>query len=163
MMHKEKIILFVMVMIFVTGQLSGEIKAAGKLLIPTAKGEYQYDAVITITRAEIGIECALKIFQPFNQFDAPKKAKINVSTGEVEEVQVQIQENKIYIITTDSFCIRYRNIFNRASKVIGFECLFPITIENWALIFTLDNPADIGAVSEALIKVIGELCEVLED
>ncbi len=118
---------------------------------------------MVITPAGIEIECALKIFQPFNQFNAPKQAIIRVNTAEIEEIQVQIQENKIYIITTGSFCIRYRNIFNRASKVIGIVSLFPVTKENWALIFTLNHPADIGAVGEALIKVIGKRCEVLKD
>lgn len=163
MRARRKPILIVMVIILAC-QLLGEVKAAaGKLLIPTAGGEKPYNCVMVITLAGIEIECASKIFQPFNQFDTPKQAKIMMNTAEIEEIQIQNRKNKIYIITTDSFCIRHRNIFNRASKVIGFEYLFPVTVENWALILTLDNPADIGAVGEALIKVIGKRCEVLKD
>jgi hypothetical protein len=160
MQAKRKPIMILMVIIMVAGQLSGEIRASGKLLIPTAKGEKPYDAVITITQAEILIECQEKIFQPFNEFDAPKQSKIKLNTVKVEEIQIQIQDNKIFIITKDSFTIRYRNVFNRATKIIGIRSLFPVTVENWALIFVVDNPVDIKAIGEALIKIIGERCEV---
>ena len=160
---QRKMGFIIMIIIMVIGQLLGEIKAVGRILIPTANGEKPFKCLMVITPTGIEVECALKIFQPFNLFDAPKQAKIMVNTAEIEDIQVQIQENKIYIITTDSFCIRHRNIFNRAYKVIGFECLSPVTIENWALIFTLDNHADIEAVGEALIKIIGKRCEVLRD
>jgi hypothetical protein len=163
MRARRKPVLIAMVIILVA-QLLGEVKTAtGKLLIPTAAGEKPYNCVMVITPAEIGIECTMKIFQPFNQFGTPRQAKIKMNTAEIEEIQVQNRKNRIYIITTDSFCIRYRNVFNRAYKNIGFQSLFPITKENWALIFTLDNPSDIGAVGEELIKVIGERCEIVKD
>jgi len=155
----KPIIIFV-VIIILFGHLFGEITAPGKLIIPTAKGEKGYDAVITVTQTEIIIKCSKKIFQPFNEFDAPKQSKINLNTAEVEEIQIQTQNKKIFIITNDSFTIRYRNIFNRASKDIGLVALFPVTVENWALILVVDNPADIKALGEALIKVIGNRCEV---
>lgn len=161
MANKEKILFIILVMIFITGQLSGNVKVTGKLLIPTAKGEKKYRAVITFTRAEICIECYKKIFQPLNEFDTPKQAKIVINTAEVEEIQTQIQSNKIYIIPKDSYTIRYRNVFNRASKTIGVVSFIPITVENWALIFVVDNPVDIKTIGEALIKIIGERCEVI--
>jgi hypothetical protein len=118
-----------------------------------------YDAVITITRAEILIECDKKIFQPFNEFDVPKKAKIKVSMVEVEEIQ--IQKNKIFIATKESFWKRYRNISHHyyKSKYAGF--LSWENIQIWVLIFVVDNPADIKAIGEELIKIIGERCEVV--
>jgi hypothetical protein len=141
---KRKTGVIIMVIIMVAGQLLGEIRAAGKLLIPTAKGEKQYDAVITITRAEIMIECAKKIFQPFNEFDVPKQAKIKVSTAEVEEIQ--IQKNKIFIASKESFWKRYRNISHHyyKSKYAGF--LSWENIQIWVLIFVVDNPADIADI-----------------
>lgn len=160
MTNKEKIIFIVLVMIFLTGKLSGNIKVTGKLLIPTAKGERMYDSVITFTRVEICIECLKEIFQPFNEFDSPKHAKIVVNTAEIEEIQIQIQNKKIFIITKDSFTIRYRNIFNRASKIIGIQSLSPVSVENWALIFVVENSDDIKTTGEALIKIIGKQCEV---
>ena len=160
MANKEKIIFIILVMIFMTGQLSGNIEVAGKLLIPTAKGEKKYDAVITVTQTGIMIKCSKKIFQRFNEFDAPKQSKIKLNTAEVEEIQIQNQNKKIFIITKDFFTIRYRNVFNRATKIIGIRSLFPVTVEKWALIFVVDNPVDIKALGEALIKIIGERCEV---
>lgn len=155
----KPIIIFV-VIIILFGQLFGEITAPGKLIIPTAKGEKKYNAIITVTQTGIMIKCSKKIFQPFNEFDVPKQAKLLINTAEVEEIQIQPQNKKIFIITKESFTIRYRNIFNRASKVIGLEALFPVTVENWALILVVDNPADIKALGEELIKVIGNRCEV---
>lgn len=155
MANNEKFFSIVMVIIFLTGHLLGNIKVAGKLLIPTAKGKKKYRAVITFTRAEICIECYKKIFQPLNEFDTPKQAKIVINTTEVEEIQTQIQSNKIYIIPKDSYTIRYRNVFNRASKTVGVVSFIPITVENWALIFVVDNPADIKTIGESLIKIIG--------
>ncbi|UCH93988.1 MAG: hypothetical protein JSV88_27480 [Candidatus Aminicenantes bacterium] len=160
MQAKRKPIMIFMFIIMLLGQILGEIRAVGKLLIPGANGEKQYDTVITFTQAEIMIKCTKKIFQPFNEFDTPKQSKIKLNTAEVEEIQIQIQNNRIFIITKDSFTIRYRNVFNRASKVIGLEYLFPVTVEKWALIFVVDNPADIKAIGEELIKIIGKRCEV---
>jgi hypothetical protein len=143
------------------GQLLGNIKVAGRLLIPTAGGEKPYNCVMVITRASIEIECALKIFQPFNQFDAPKQTKIRVNTAEVEEIQ--IYKNNIYISTQKPFWKQYRNILQHLyqSKYVGF--FEYIHIEKWVLLFALDNSADIGAVSEALIAIIGERCQIVKE
>ena len=61
-----RIKLLIVMIILGACHLLGEIKLTGKLLFPTAKGEKQYDAVITITRAEILIDCASnRLFGPF--------------------------------------------------------------------------------------------------
>jgi hypothetical protein len=75
---------------------AAEIKAAGKLLIPTAAGEKPYKCIIFFTQREIRLECDKRIFQTFNLFDSPKQAKIKVNTAEVE--RIQIQKNMIFII-----------------------------------------------------------------
>jgi hypothetical protein len=156
------VLIVIVIVIILACQLLGEVKAAaGKLLIPTAGGEKPYNCVMVITRAGIEIECALKIFQPFNQFDAPKQTKIRVNTAEVEEIQ--IYKNKIYISTQKPFWKQYRNILQHLyqSKYVGFfEYIY---IEKWVLLFALDNSADIGAVSEALITIIGERCQIVKE
>lgn len=157
-----KPILIIMVIILLVGHLLGEIKAiSGKLLIPTSAGEKPYNCVMVITQEGIEIECTMKIFQHFNQFDTPKQAKIKVNTAEVEEVQ--IYENKIYISTLEPFWMQYRNILQHLyqSKYVGF-CEH-IYIDKWILLFAVDNPADMGAVGEALIKLIGGRCQILKD
>ena len=160
MRARRKMVLIVMVIVLV-GQLLGNIKVTGRLLIPTAGGEKPYNCVMVITQAGIEIECALKIFQPFNQFDATKQAKIMVNTAEVEEIQ--IYKNKIFISTQKPFWKQYRNILQHLyqSKYVGF--FEYIHIEKWVLLFTLDNSADIGAVSEALIAIIGERCQIVKE
>jgi hypothetical protein len=47
MQAKARPIIIFVVIIILFGQLFGEIRAPGKLIIPTAKGEKGYDAVIT--------------------------------------------------------------------------------------------------------------------
>lgn len=146
-------LLIVMMIILGVCQLLGEIKVKGKLLIPTATGEKPYKCVMVIKRTEIWIECALKIFQPFNQFDTPKQAKIIVSKAEVEKIY--IHKNKIYISTHESFYKRYRNILHHLyeHKFVSFSDGFD-AIEKWIIIFVVDNPADIGCIEEDLIKLI---------
>lgn len=158
---RRKPVLIIMIIILV-GQLLGEVKAAaGKLLIPTAAGEKPYNCVMVITQTGIEIECALKIFKPFNQFDAPKQAKIKVNTAEVEEVQIYM--NKIYISTHEPFWRKYRNILQHLYHRKYAGCLEYRYIEKWVLLFALDNPADIGAVGEALITIIGERCQIVKE
>jgi hypothetical protein len=160
MASKGKISIIVLLMILITGLLSGEIKATGKLLIPSACGEKPYNCIIVVKEALIEIECTKKIFQPFNQFDAPKQTKIVINTEEIKELQMLHQNRKIYLVTDDSFSIRYRNVFNRVSKIIAFDSLYPVNIENWALIFIVDNPEDIKTLGEELIKILGKRCDV---
>ncbi|MGD2086066.1 MAG: hypothetical protein PVH61_07775 [Candidatus Aminicenantes bacterium] len=109
MRARQKPILIIMVIILV-GQLLGEVKAAaGKLLIPTAEGkEKPYRGAITITRAEILIECQEKIFQLFNDSNAPKQAKIRIDTAEVE--RISLQGNGVIIFPKAPLCNRHRNL-----------------------------------------------------
>ena len=160
MASKGKMSVCVLVMAFMTGQLLGEIKVAGQLLIPGAAGEKPYSCVIFVTKAAIVIECNKKIFQPFNQFDAPKQTKIIINMAEVEGIQFQSRKRKMYLITKDSFSILYRNVFNRVSKIIGFDSLYLICVENWALIFRVDNPGEIKVLGEELMKILGKRCDV---
>lgn len=157
-----KPILIIMVIILLVGHLLGEIKAtAGKLLIPTSAGEKPYNCVMIITKAGIEFKCTMKIFQPFNQFDTPRQAKIRVKAAEVEEVQ--IYENKIYISTLEPFWMQYRNILQHLYLRKYAGCLEYRYIEKWVLLFAVDNPDDMGAVGEALIKLIGGRCQILKD
>lgn len=147
-------LLIVMMIILGVSQLLGEIKLTGKLLIPTAKGEKQYDAVITITRAEIMIECAKKIFQSFNEFDVPKQARLKVNTAEIYKIQIRKKENEILLIAKDSLYQRYKHLFHPVWRVVQF---IPLKREKKeAIIFIMDNPADIGCIEESLVKLINE-------
>jgi hypothetical protein len=157
----KKSIMIFMVIIMVAGHLLGEIKAVGNLLILTAKGEKRYEVIITVTRAEIMIECAKKIFQPFNEFDAPRESKIKINKAEISVVQISKKENEILLLAGDSFYRRYRHLFFPVWRITQF---FPLIEENKeAIIFIVDNPADIKAISEELIKIIGKRCEVIND
>ena len=131
------------------------------MLIPAAGGEKPYNGVIIITRTGIEIECALKIFQPFNQFEAPRQAKIRVNEEQVEEIH--ISKNKIYISTHEIFWKQYRNILQHLyhCRYIGVQEI--IYVEKWVLLFIVDNPADIGAIREELIKIIGERCHIVRE
>jgi hypothetical protein len=154
MQAQKKTIMIIMVIILLTGQILGDIKAAGKLLIPAAAGEKQYDAVITITQAEIMIECVKKIFQPFNEFDAPKQAKIKVSTAEIYKIQITKKKNEILLIAKNSLHLRYKHLFHPVWRVVQF---LPYKREKKAaLVFIMDNHAHIGCIEEDLIKNINE-------
>jgi hypothetical protein len=118
---------------------SAEIKASGKLLIPTAAGEKPYTCVIVFTQDEIKLECDKRIFQAFNLFDTPKQAKIKVNTAEVEEIR--IQQNKMFIITKESFWRQYRNISTQVYTWKYFGYWHFEQLQKWALIFIVDNPA----------------------
>ena len=131
-----------------TGKI-GEIKATGSLLIPTASGEKLYKGVITITRTEIEIECDKKIFRPFNEFEVPKQAKIRVNTVEVE--RICIQENDILILPGEPLYRRYRYLFHEIMEIC-FWC-FPY---KKALIFSLDNRADIGPAGIEIFRLINK-------
>jgi hypothetical protein len=157
-----KPILIIMVIILLMGHLLGEIKVtAGKLLIPTSAGEKPYNCVMVITQEGIEFKCTMKIFQPFNQFDTPRQAKIKVNTAEVEEVQIYM--NKIYISTHEPFWRKYRNILQHLYLRKYAGCFEYRYIEKWILLFAVENPADMGAVGEALIKLTGGRCEILKD
>jgi hypothetical protein len=135
------------------GQM-GKIKVVGKLLIPTASGDKPYNCVMVIKQEGIEIKCTMKIFQPLNQFDTPRQSKIRVNMADVDEVQ--IYENKIYISTLEPFWMQYRNILQHLykNKYVGFHEY--IYIEKWVLLFTVDNPADIGDKENEFIKSINK-------
>ncbi len=150
MKTREKLGMTVLIFIFVSGFLIGQIKAAGKLLIPTAYGEKQYKAVIRITRENIEIECSEKIFRLFNAFNTPRYRKLRVNTTEVSEICVS--EGRIYILPNDEFYQRYRNLFYPVWRMVSY--LYFIIEEKMALIFILDNPADMGAAAKELLESI---------
>jgi hypothetical protein len=101
----------VIMVIIMAYQLFGDVRADGELLIPTAEGKIKpYKGIITITQAEILIECKEKIFQLFNEDNAPKQAKIRIDTEEVE--RISLQGNKVIIFPKDLLYNRYRNLLN---------------------------------------------------
>jgi hypothetical protein len=154
MQAEMKPIMIIMVIILLTGQLLGDIKATGKLLIPTAKGNKPYNAVIIITRAVVRIECEKKIFKPFNEFDAPKQARLKVNTAEIYKIQISKKKNEILLIAKDSLYLRYRHIFHPVWRVVQF---IPFKQERKeAMIFIMDNHSDLGCIEEDLKKLINE-------
>jgi hypothetical protein len=146
----EKLGMTVLIIIFVSGHVYGQIKAAGKLLIPTAYGEKQYKAVIRITRSHIEIECKEKIFRLFNAFNTPRYRKLRVNTAEVREICVS--KGKIFILPGDEFYRRYRNLFYPVWRILSY--LYSIIEEKMALIFIMDNPDDMGAAAKELLESI---------
>lgn len=140
-----------LVIILVVSNLLG-IKAAGKLLIPTAGGEKSYRGVITITRAEIKIECDKKIFQLLNEFNSPKTGEINVNTAEVEKVC--LQEKTIFILPETNFHQRYRHLFHPCERLINV--MYFIVEKKNAMIFIIDNPDDIDFLGKKVIKLINK-------
>ncbi len=162
MKQKKKKYLFGLIVLLVAGHVLGQMqfKTAGRLLIPSAGGDKSFKGVITITSSGIWIECEKKIFQSFNEFNTPKQAKIKVNMTEIE--RIHIQGNEVFIVTEASFWNRYRNI-----SYLVYEGRFSFNMEfkniqKWALIFILDNPADIEAAEEELKKVIGERFQVIK-
>jgi hypothetical protein len=147
-----------LVILFMAGHVFGQVKTAGKILISGAKGARAYQAVITITQAEIVIECQEKIFQLFNEFKAPKHRKIRVKTAELSRIVVL--KNYIYILTKDAFFFRYRNIFVRCWEIKGIYH-GPEVI--WAIVFVTDDPEAIGDEAKKLIKSINKQCWAAQD
>ena len=142
----------ILVILLVSGHLSGQIKAAGKLIIPTANGDKPYKAVICITRSELEIECSEKIFRHFNAFNTPKYKKMRVNTMEISEICVS--EETIYILPEDDFYRRYRNFFHPVYRIAIFWPL--VEEEKMALMFIMDNPADIDSSARELLKSINK-------
>ena len=148
-----RIKLLIAMTLILIGQICGEIKittevkATGKLLIPTASGKKPYKSVIVITQAEIRLECDRKIFQPFNEFDTPKQAKIRVDTAQVD--RIWLDGDEIIILPKDPFYRRYRNQFHH----IRLVCIL-CDPNKTAIIFVIDNPADIGNAGQQLIQDI---------
>jgi hypothetical protein len=111
MRARRKMVLIVMVIVL-GGQLLGNIKVTGRLLIPTAEGQKPYKAVMVITRAVVRIECEKKIFQPFN-LDAPTQQRLKINASDLVRIEIDERERKIYLITEHSFINRHRNIINQ--------------------------------------------------
>jgi hypothetical protein len=111
---KTGILALIIVLIMVT-HLLGVTNVTGKLLIPTAEGIEPYKCVIVVTPSAIVLECEKKIFQPLNQFDSPKERKIKLNITEIQKVEIQSPAHRIYIITGDSFFMRYRNYYHKAT------------------------------------------------
>ncbi|MGD2090029.1 MAG: hypothetical protein PVH61_27885 [Candidatus Aminicenantes bacterium] len=121
----------IIMLIVMSCQLLGEIKSlAGELLVPTATGEIRYKGTITITSAVIEIECHEKIFQPFNEPNAPKQEAIRINTSEVE--RISLQRNGVVIFPKTPLCNRYRNLLHR--MIVGLI----LSSKRMAFIFVID-------------------------
>ncbi len=151
-MHRWKPGVATLVIVLLASHLLGQIKAAGKLLIPTAGGRKSYKGIITITRAEIKIECDKKIFQRFNEFNSPKTGEIKVNTAEIERICVQ--KNTIFIIPKASFHQRYRHLFQPCERLISV--IYLVVEKKDAMIFIMDNPTDINFLGKEVIKLINK-------
>jgi hypothetical protein len=75
-MHEKKVMIVIIMVIVMVYQLLGEIKARGKLLIDSASGKKYYNAVITIKRAEVLIECEKKYSSPSMNLMPPNRQKL---------------------------------------------------------------------------------------
>lgn len=137
-----------LVIILAAANLLGQIKAKGKFLILTAGGVKPYDGVLTVNNIDIRIECDKKIFQRFNEFDAPKDSKIIINKAEIRFIH--IQENKVYIATENSFTIKYRNVFRRIYTYMG---LFVQDYVCFSLIFDIDDVGVIQTLGQKLKKL----------
>ncbi|NIM17294.1 MAG: hypothetical protein GTO45_35270 [Candidatus Aminicenantes bacterium] len=148
----SKGVITTLIIFLVSGHLLGQIKAAGKLIIPSADGDKHFKAVIRITPTELEIECSEKIFRRFNAFHTPKYRKMRVNTMEISEICVS--EGTIFILPEDDFYLRYRNLFNPVWRIVRF---IPLDEEEkMALIFIMDNPADIGSSGMELLDSINK-------
>jgi hypothetical protein len=156
MRARRKPTLIVMIFLLV-GQLLGHIKITGKLLIPAAiGGEKSYKGVLTITRAKIRIKCDQKIFQPFNEFEAPRQSRLNIKASDLERIEIDEDEKKIYLRVKNSFVIRYRNICTLKSEFVtrSFDYPFGLFKEFWALVFAYEKPLDISFLDKKVLNSI---------
>lgn len=152
----------VVMIIIVVGQLLGGSKAAaaikitGRLLIPIAKGKQRsYRGVLTITRAKIRVECDKKIFQPLNEFTAPKQKRLDIDTSELLEIEIDKDEKKIYLKVKKTFVSRYRNILNLEARHIHFSFMNGhVYIEFWAVIFAYEKPLNLSDLDKKVINSI---------
>jgi hypothetical protein len=157
MWARRRAVLIIMVIIL-AGQLFGFIKITGKLLIPDAiGGEKSYKCVLTITRAKIRIECDKEIFQPFNEFDAPRQSRLNIKASDLETIEIDENDKKIYLRVKKAFVIRYRNILNIESGYVRFSFeTGHVFTEFWVIIFSYENPFDIGYLDKKVLKSIND-------
>lgn len=135
-------------------KVAAEIKAAGKLLIPSAAGEKSYKGVLRITRAVIRIECDEKIFKPFN-LDEPGRKQLNIKASEIIKIEIDEKEKKIYLRVENSFVQRYRNIFNLVTWFSTYSIFSgDLYTEFWAIIFAYENPFNIGFLDREVLNSI---------
>jgi len=152
-------------MLFMVGYALGqtEIKIKGKFLIPKFfEGAREYIGVITFARNGIEIECQEKIFQPFNEFDAPKHRKLEIKLGEFNGIEIKGETKKIIInipnwyILKDrkkSLYLRYRNMFFHFYRpiTVGFDPGYHV---DYGLEFMFDNPDDIGVSEKKFFRAL---------
>lgn len=144
--------LIVLIILFFAGDVLGQVqtKAAGKLLIPSAGDSKEYKGVITFTLKGVEIECSEKIFQPFNEFNTPKKRKLIVTTAELYEIWV-LKNYVVHLFPRRSLFKQYRNLF---SDVIRSISMAYWEVKEEALLFVLDDPAGIDGQGKKLIKFL---------
>ena len=159
MQTRMKPVIVPLVIILLASHLLGQVKAAGKLLIPTAGGIKSYKCHITIKRREIKIECNKKIFQQFNEFNSTKTGIIKVNTEEIERICVQ--EDTIFILPKANFHQQYRHLFIPCERLISV--IYLVVEKKNAMIFIMDNPAVINFLGKRLIKRINEQNQAAKD
>jgi hypothetical protein len=154
----RKLVIIILILILTVGLLLGlkQVKATGKILIPTAIGNRSYKATFTITKDKIEIECRKKIFRCFNDFESPMYRKLEFNTEDIEEIT--IDKNNILIFPCQSLYQRYRNIFHPIMKFLGFFSSSPYYTEMQGIIFTLDNVDHVKAEFDKFFKVINNQC-----
>ncbi|MGD2090030.1 MAG: hypothetical protein PVH61_27890 [Candidatus Aminicenantes bacterium] len=156
MRARRKPTLIVMIILLV-GQLLGNIKITSKLLMPTTGGgEKSFKGVLTITRAKIRIECHKKIFQPFNEFDAPRQSRLNINAADLEKIEIDEDEKKIYLRVKKTFVSRYRNICTLKSEFVTRSLYHPFGLfkEFWAIAFAYEKPLDISFLDKKVLESI---------
>ena len=153
-MRAGRKMVLIVIFIILVGQLLGNIKVTGRLLIPTAEGQKPYKAVMVITRAVVRIECDKKIFQPFN-LDAPRQQRLNINASDLVRIEIDERERKIYLRVKHFFIDRHRNIINQKVEFISITAYYGhLYKEFWAITFAYDKPLDIGYLDQKVIDSI---------
>jgi hypothetical protein len=80
---------------------------------------------------------------------------LNVNTSELERIEIDEKEKRIYLIVKKSFVSMYRNIFNLESRHVTFTFYDGyVFTEFWAIIFTYENSLDIGFLDKKVLDSI---------
>jgi hypothetical protein len=155
---KKKVMSLVIFILSLTMALNilGVTKVRGKFMIPTAEGDKSYRCLFIITQLTVMIECEEKIFQPLNQFEIPKTAKMKFALAEVNKIEIQDKANTIYFIMENSFYKRFRNYFHQAYL---FHSVFETEIKvTPVLFFIIENNEEMNVMGKELRKLLGERC-----
>jgi len=139
---------------FLVNQALGEIKISVNLSIPTAKGDIFQECMMVITREGIQLNCKKKIFRLFNIFDAPGRGVVMIRMEEIKEIEVQIGDRQMFIITQDSFTLRYNHLFHRVYRNTPFT--YPYREPEQALIFTMNETVGLDVLCEELKRNLGD-------